>query len=183
MSKPNVLAIVFGTFLLLATIFESFLWRTLWFLEPVLTMIIGLACFFTWLIGLLNKDWKSVFIITFSSLIAGMILLSRTEILKSEPVLKARLIDDLSSLNLTLREDNTFEFIPVTWMGAFEKFEGKYQLQENKIIFLDEPYGKGFIPDTIDIYKDKIIMNGDLSKPDTSFANYFIIEFNSLNTQ
>ena len=112
-----------------------------------------------------------------------MILLSQAEILKRKPVLKARLIDDLSSLDLTLMEDNTFELIPVTWMGAFEKFEGKYDLLENRIIFLDKPYDKGFIPDTVDIYEDKIIMNGDISKPDTSFANYFIIEFNLINTQ
>ena len=120
-------------------------------------------------------------IIAASSLIAGAIYLPKTEWLKSKPVLKARLIDDLSSISLVLRKDNSFEIIPVTWMGAFEEFTGQYQIMGNKIIFLDEPYDNNFIPDTVDIYKDKIILNGDITEPDTSFARYFEIHLNLLD--
>jgi hypothetical protein len=132
------------------------------------------------LTSLLNKNWKNAISILVSGLIAGAVYLPETELLKSKPILKARLTDDLSGLSLTLREDKTFELVPETWMGTFEVFTGNYKIDEKRIIFLDKPYDSDFIPDTVHIFKGKIILNGDVKKPDTSFARYFDIRLNLL---
>lgn len=180
MNKPNALPTIFGTSLVLVIIFEKLLWQTLWIFEPILLAIILTGCFFILLNALLKKKWRTALIIATSVLIALAIYLPRTELLKSKPVLKARLVDDLNALNLTLREDNTFELIPESWMGTFEEFTGKYEVLENRIVFLNRPYDNDFIPDTVDIYKDKIILNGNINKPDTSFARFFEIHLNLL---
>ena len=113
-------------------------------------------------------------------LISLLIYLPHSELLKSKPVLKASLNDDISSLRLTLRANNTFELEPATWMGTLDVFTGKYKIEGTNIIFLDPPYDNGFIPDTVVLYHDKIILNGDLTSPDTSFANFFQIRMNEL---
>ncbi|WP_188460432.1 hypothetical protein [Marivirga lumbricoides] len=180
MKKHNVLPVIFGASLMLVIIFEEFLYRKIWVFEPILIAIIGIGSFFILLNSLMKKNWKNAIIISLSGLIAGTIYLPRTELLKSKPILKARLIDDLSSLSLTLREDKTFELVQETWMGTLEAFTGKYQIDGTRIIFLDEPYDNDFIPNTVDIYNDKIILNGDINKPDTSFAQFFDIQLNLL---
>jgi len=113
-----------------------------------------------------------------SGLISSLFYLLDTELFKSEPVLKATLIDDLSGIDLILREDHTFDLQSNSFIGTYEKFSGDYLLDSNKIIFLDRPYDNNFIPDTIYIYDDKIVLNHVLAKPDTSFANYFNIRLN-----
>ena len=180
MNKGHILSIIFGTSLVLVILYEDLLWKTLWIYEPIILSTIGVGCFFILINAMRYRNWRVVMTIATSSLIAGAIYMSRSEWLKSEPVLEARLIDDLSVLNLTLREDNTFEIIPDTWIGTFEEFTGEYQIEGNRIIFLDKPYESNFIPDTVDIYNDKIILNGDISEPDTSFARYFEIQLNLL---
>lgn len=131
---------------------------------------------------MLRLNWKFVALIIIAILIAGTFVWSNTELLKSKPVLKAILVDDLTHLNLTLREDKTFELLPMTWLGSSNAFTGKYRMQGNKIIFLDRPYDNEFIPDTVDIFEDKLILNGDITQPDTSFARYFTIHLDLLET-
>lgn len=183
MNKLNISSVIFGTSLVLLIIFKEHLWRTLWIFGPILLAIVGIGCFFIMLNAILRKHWQPVLIISVSALIAGAIYIPTTELLKSPPVLKARLIDDLSGLSLTLREDKAFVLVPETWMGESEKFNGRYEIDGTRIIFLDEPYDNDFIPDTVEIYKDKIILNGDINKPDTSFARYFEIQLNLLKVQ
>tara|TARA_R110001592_G_scaffold204537_1_gene454596 strand:+ start:2136 stop:2690 length:555 start_codon:yes stop_codon:yes gene_type:complete len=180
MKRKSTSAIIFGALLVLSIQFENLLWETLWIFQPILLTIIGIGSLIILLNALIRKHWKSVTVIAISILLAVSIYLSRTEFFKSPPVLKARLIDDLSGISLTLREDNTFELIPESWLGASDEFKGAYQIDGNKIIFLDKPYYNSFIPDTVNIYRDKIILNGDLAKLDTSFANYFSIYFNEI---
>lgn len=113
-------------------------------------------------------------------LIASLGSISDMNYFKSEKVLEAKLIDDLSSLTLILRENNQFEVQSETWMGPSDSFMGNYKIEGNKIIFLDRPYDNGFIPDTVLIFKDKILIKGNEQKPDTTFANFFSVRINKL---
>ena len=59
--------------------------------------------------------------------------------------------------------------------------KGEYKLDKNKIIFLDKPYDNDFIPDTITIIGDKLIMrHNSTGDPMTDFATYFLISQNNL---
>ncbi len=67
-------------------------------------------------------------------------------------------------------------------MFGSESFIGHYQLVKNKIIFLNKPYDNDFIPDTLTIINDKLVMEVDSSgNPILSYGNYFSIEQNKLN--
>ncbi|UII27191.1 hypothetical protein LVD15_01830 [Fulvivirga maritima] len=180
MNKHHLLPIIFGSLLVLMILFEKLLWRTFWIMQPVPILIVAVGCFFILLNSLIYKKRKNAIIILASGLIAVLIYLPRTELLKSKPVIKASLIDDLSALRLTLRENHSFELVPETWMGTFEEFTGKYQIDGKRIIFLDQPYDNDFIPDTVYIYKEKILLNNNLNEPDTSFSNFFDIQLNLL---
>ena len=95
--------------------------------------------------------------------------------------MKAVLVDDLSSLELKLRNNNTFELVSISYLGSSEKFTGKYTIDDNKIIFINRPTDNGFIPDTVYIIENKIIIKFNTAgEPDTSFANYFRIDKNEL---
>jgi len=94
--------------------------------------------------------------------------------------LSAILDDDRSYLELRLRKDNTFEMIS-NYMFGEDIYEGEYKLSGNKIIFLHKPYDNDFIPDTVYIIQDKIILrfyeNGE---PVTGFSADFDIKINKL---
>ena len=84
-------------------------------------------------------------------------------------------------MNLVLRENNKFELQSYHMFGD-EWFKGEYKLQGNKIIFHNKPYDNNFIPDTIVILDDKLILNFDEAGiPNTQFASYFEIKFNGLS--
>lgn len=119
-------------------------------------------------------------IITF---LIGLIIFiyNDTELFKSKILMKAVLVDDLSSLELKLRNNNSFELVPRTYLGSSEKFTGEYTIEQNKIIFNNRPYDNSFIPDTVYIIENKIILEFNaVGEPDTSFANYFRIDKNDL---
>ncbi|MCB0540939.1 MAG: hypothetical protein KDE33_25740 [Bacteroidetes bacterium] len=97
------------------------------------------------------------------------------------PVLKAILIDDLSSINLNLYSDNTFQIYSNDLMGEGDSYLGKFQLRGDTIIFLDKPYHNDFIPDKIFKVEDKLIRAyKDDGSIDTSFASFFEILKNDL---
>ena len=85
-------------------------------------------------------------------------------------------MDDLSSINLELYEDNSFKTEVSTWLTN-ESFKGKYQIKKDTLIFLNPPYDNDFIPKKLLIRNDKLILDYNKSgKIDTSFANYFQIK-------
>ena len=103
-----------------------------------------------------------------------------TEVFKSETVLEAVLDDDRSAIQLVLRADSTFE-IRTNTIFSNEEFEGRYKLLGKQIIFLDKPYDSGFIPDTVSIVKDKVILQFEKGgEPIVDFATYFTIKQNHL---
>jgi hypothetical protein len=107
--------------------------------------------------------------------------LANTEYFKSPTILEAWLKDDLSGLHLYLRENGKFELVAVSLFSE-ETFKGKYKLEGNQIIFLDRPYNNDFIPNTLTIWQDKVVIgyNG-VGEPDLGFAHYFQIQKNRIN--
>ena len=179
-SKFQKWTIVLGTLFLLTYLFQDFLYERMWVISFLLMLLFAIAFVVVFIVGLIKKD-KSVIPI----LIVIMATVAVTETLKSETfksdkILYATLHDDRSAINLTLRKNKTFEVNVVT-MFSEQNFKGKYNLVNNKIIFLDKHYDNNFIPDTVTIYKNKIILGFDKeNKPVTDFATYFDITQNEL---
>ncbi len=71
--------------------------------------------------------------------------------------------------------------IKFTLIFSSQSFNGKYKLENDKIIFLDKHFDNDFIPDTIKILKDKIFLKFDKdNKPIPEFATYFTITNNRI---
>lgn len=134
------------------------------------------------ILALFKKDNKVIPVLLAVVAIIGVIELLKSETFKSPKVLDATLHDDRSVINLTLRKNNTFE-VSVATIFSSRDFNGKYKLINDKIIFLDKPYDNDFIPDTLTIRNDKIILRFDKNnEPITDFATYFDITQNQLAT-
>ena len=89
-------------------------------------------------------------------------------------------MDDLSAIHLTLRADKKFEMVSSNMFNE-DVYKGNYHIIDNKIIFEDKRYSNDFIPDTLTIIDDKIILRFDLNgKPVTDFATYFDIKKNKI---
>ena len=177
----KALTIFSGSALIFSVLFEEFMWLNLWILSVFVIGVLILVSLIIMVVAVVKRN-KNIFLLCFSSLvISAAIYVSSLERFKSPPILKATLVDDLSLINLTLRSNRQFEVEPVTWMGPAKIFKGSYKIDHENIIFLDPPYDNDFIPDTVQIIKNKIILNGDLVNPDTTFANFFEIKINEIN--
>lgn len=103
-----------------------------------------------------------------------------SEIFKSEVILEAILIDDLSSITIKLRADNTFDTIVHGMFGYVERLSGEYRLNQDTIIFHEPPYLNDFIPNKLIIDKrDSALYFNKLDSVEfdrtKSFVNYFEI--------
>ena len=165
---------------LITYLFQDSLYNKLWLFPYCLMLLSGLILIIIFIRNVVKKDWSFIPLLGLTILIVTLAEIQKSEIFKSVKILEATLKDDLSLTYLTLRKNNTFEVNPVT-MFSDEKFKGKYKLLCNKIIFLDKPYINDFIPDTVTIINDKIILrfknNGE---PNMEFANFFSIKTNRL---
>jgi len=107
-------------------------------------------------------------------------ILYHSELFKSKKELDSSLIDDLSRIDLILRENGRFETNSSSLFGTTVSIRGKYLIKNDTIIFLDKPYTNDFIPDTVVIDRDKNAIffnkkeNGEFSRT-KSFVNYFEI--------
>ncbi len=117
-----------------------------------------------------------------------MSIMINSELFKSEIVLKAELIDDLSRIDLILRENNSFEMTSTGMFFYQESKTGGYQIKNDTLFFSIEPYSNDFIPKKV-LYlpnKDRIYFKGYKSGViDTtdSFAYYFEITLNNLTSK
>ena len=98
MSKKYITSIIFGSALILTVLLEEFLSRSLWIFQPIPFLIAGVGCLFILLNALIIKNWNAILVVAVSGILTGAIYLPKSELFKSEPVLMAILIDDLSSL-------------------------------------------------------------------------------------
>ncbi|MBC5773812.1 hypothetical protein H8S95_07035 [Pontibacter sp. KCTC 32443] len=159
----------------------DYLSERLWifYLFPFLILIVQLLGLFIFTIIKKNRA---------GTLVGGLIILSivstflyNSELVKSKRVLQATLMDDLSAIHLTLRENRQFE-VNASTLFTEDYFYGKYKVIDNKIIFLDKRYNNDFIPDTVTIVGDKIILEFENGEPNTDFASYFDIKKNELKS-
>jgi hypothetical protein len=175
-SKYQMWALIVGLPLLTLYIFPNFFYKKLWVLSAPLFLILAITFSAILVLGLVKRDRHIKTILIFSILAITVTEILKTEIFKSKIILKATLSDELSLIQLTLRKDHSFE------MTSFTMFDdttcrGAYTLHNDKIIFLDKPYDNNFIPDTVTILGDKIILRFDSNgKPITDFATFFSIK-------
>ncbi|WP_133250022.1 hypothetical protein [Marinifilum breve] len=179
--KRDLFPIFIGLTFCLSILLEEYLFKELWIFGTLITGFLVIGFIIVLIYSIIKKRKRLILINCIFILIASSSSIVNWEIFKSKKQLEAILIDDLSSLTLILRENKVFEVQPNTWMGPTDSFKGNYKIQGNRIIFIDEPYDSDFIPDTVLIYQDKILLKGTEQKPDTSFANYFQIRMNELN--
>lgn len=172
----NIISLLLGSLFVLTIFYRHELYNYYWIFGYGILLLVTLIQIV--LIFLNFKRNKLSFVITvISTIIAlGILLVRDSEVFKSKVLFKAHLDGDVNGLTLKLRSDETFEMISSTFMGNGESYIGNYKLEDNKIIFLDRPYATDFVPDTLQILDDKLILNYySNGKPDTSFANFFQI--------
>jgi hypothetical protein len=179
--KLSISVLIVGLILAIGTIFFDFFYARFWIFVPLFDFALGLGLFILLLIGYYKSNARSLKLGLAFFLIVGVSLTLKSDFLKSPVVLEARLYNDLSGLTLTLHQDGKFR-LASTSLFYSETFTGKYKTDGNRIIFLNKPYEDDFVPDTVFIVGDKIILKFDKDGlPMTNFATYFDIEKNNLN--
>jgi len=128
----------------------------------------------------MSASKKDILIIIYVGVILAGVYCLWHVIFERNKVLEAKLTDDLSAIRITLWADNKFEVESSSSITG-ETFKGSYCVYGNKIIFLDKHSSNDFIPDTVTIIGDKIIIEFDKEgKPITEFATYFDITCNEI---
>ncbi|MBK8663296.1 MAG: hypothetical protein IPN18_16455 [Ignavibacteriales bacterium] len=166
----KLISLIISALFVTVIIFRELLYGKFWIFAgiPILVSTIGIL-----LVIFLNlkKDRFTIYISIIALLVGiSIMLVEETEIFKSRIVLKAFLVDDVSSLELTLRENHKFELLPESYLGRSESINGNYRIEGNKIIFLNKPFKDRLISDTVYIMNNKIILRFDSDGiPDTTF--------------
>jgi hypothetical protein len=128
----------------------------------------------------LTQNKVSAIIHGFGLTVISVIFLINSKLFKSETLLEAILIDDLSAITIKLRTDNTFDTRVDGMFGFVEKLSGDYHLEQDTIVFHQPPYSNDFIPNKIIIDKSDSaiyfnrLANGEFDRT-KSFVNYFEI--------
>lgn len=166
---------------MVAYYFNNLLQESLWIFYLLPYFILGTGFIGLFIISIIKKNKVGIALGGVFLTAIGTIFLLNSELFKSKKVLEATLMDDLSAIHLTLRENQKFE-VNASTLFTEDNFIGKYQLEGDKIIFLDKQYSNDFIPDTVTIVGDKIILKFDNGKPVLDFATYFNIKKNEIKT-
>jgi len=180
MQKYFKLTLASGILFLIAYFFFDDLFEKLWMFSLLPLFLFGLASLIFFILSIDKNDNKGI--VTGLMIIGTVVTVEiiDSEFFKSKKILEAYLKDDLSGVNLTLRENNTFEVISST-IYSEQTFKGEYVILDNKIFFHDKLYNNGFIPDTLTIIGDKIICRFDKDgNPSIEFATYFDIKRNEI---
>ena len=172
--------VFFGILLLTVYFISDYLYEKLWIFYLFPLFLFGLGFLVVFVLSIIKKNRQGVLI---GIIVLGVISFSQlttSEFFKSKKVFEATLMDDLSAIQLNLRENNQFE-VTVSTLFTEKVYKGIYELRENKIIFMDKRYNNDFIPDTLTIIGDKLILKFDSEgKPKTDFATYFDIRKNTI---
>jgi c-di-AMP phosphodiesterase-like protein len=155
------ITIIIGLISNLSLLFSDELFKIFWFFFG----IFGLIIFTLYLCSIAWSFYRRIFyaekplfyVNILFILITCLIVLFQSELLKSKVVLQA--IDNSNDLNsnwLILRANGEFEVI---WQNPFgsDKFEGKYVIKNDTLIFLDKPYDNDYVPRKLLIKTDRII--------------------------
>jgi hypothetical protein len=107
-----------------------------------------------------------------------------TDIYKSKKILSAYLQDDLSRIDLVLRQNGRFEMTSSA-LAISEKVKGDYKINNDTIVFSKNPYSNDFIPQKVLLNRDKRRIyfrqdeNGYFIQKD-EFAAYFTVEHDDI---
>lgn len=152
------------------------------FLTTAILLLFGTAFLILFVPIFINQRKIGVYFGLAILTIIGIDQLVKSEILKGKILLSAKLKDDRSFLRIVLREGGKFEVFS-SYMFGEDIYKGNYKLLGNKIIFLDKHYDNDFLPDTVFIIEDKIILKFDKNgQANTDFASFFQIESSELNS-
>lgn len=180
MRKYQLLTLIVGTLFLATYFLRDLLWDKIWLFSIIPLVLFGMSFLGLFILTIKNKNRNGILI---GIVVIGTIFLSElitSEIFKSKKILEATLMDDLSAIHLTLRADRKFEVISSNMFNE-DVFKGNYEIIKNKIVFRDKRYSNDFIPDTLTIVGDKIIVRFDKNgNPITDFATYFDIKKNEI---
>lgn len=178
----KIISVNVSVLFVLGIYFQDDLYYKFWILSGLILFIL-IAGLMTVIFLNIKKDILALYTSILALLIGiGILIFQKTELFKSKIIVKATLVDDLSGLELTLRQNNRFELLPETYLGSSKPFKGRYRMERDKIIFLDRPYDNKFIGDTAYVINNKIVLRFDsLGHPDTTFANYFRIDKYEIN--
>lgn len=178
--KYHLLTFLVGSLFLVTYFLRHFLWDKIWLFSFIPLVLFGMSFLGLFILTITTKNRNGILI---GLVIIGTICLSELitlEIFKSKKILEATLIDDLSAIHLTLRADNRFEVVSSNMFNE-DVYKGSYLIINNQIIFKDKRYSNDFIPDTLTIIGDKIIVRFDKNgNPITDFATYFDIKRNQI---
>lgn len=178
--KYHLLTFLVGSLFLVTYFLRHFLWDKIWLFSFIPLVLFGMSFLGLFILTITTKNRNGILI---GLVIIGTICLSElitSEIFKSKKILEATLIDDFSAIHLTLRADNRFEVVSSNMFNE-DVYKGNYLIINNQIIFKDKRYSNDFIPDTLTIIGDKIIVRFDKNgNPITDFATYFDIKRNKI---
>ncbi len=99
--------------------------------------------------------------------------LTESEIFKSKIVLNGTLKDDLFYYTLIFREDGTCENKVNGFLGFEDKYNGKYKMIEDTIIFIIKPYDNDFLPDTLYLNKKENAIFLNKNSKEKEWLNHF----------
>jgi hypothetical protein len=102
--------------------------------------------------------------------------LIESEIFKSKIVLSGTLKDDLYHYTLILRDDGTCENNVNGFLGFEEKYNGKYKMDGDTIIFSKKPYDNDFLPDTLYLNKKEKAIFLNKNSDEKQWLNHFELE-------
>lgn len=151
----------------------------------VVTLIISIR---NWIRKGYKKAKIELFIHGLVILLIGISTLIASELFKSEIVLKAELVDDLSRIDLILRENEKFEMTSTGMFAYQETKTGKYKIVNDTLFFSNPPYDNDFIPLKVLFLPDKNRIyfkkhgSGEIDTTD-SFARFFVIKLNNLTSK
>ncbi|WP_339750829.1 hypothetical protein [Algoriphagus aquimarinus] len=179
-TKYHLFTLGTGTLFLTTYFLQDYLWKIIWFFAVIPLLLLGIAFFVFFVLSMTDRNRKGIIIGIFVLGIISTSELINSEIFKSKKILEATLMDDLSAIHLTLRADNKFEMVSSNMFNE-DVYKGNYHTLGNKIIFEDKRYSNDFIPDTLTIIGDKIIVRFDENgNPVEDFATYFDIKKNEI---
>lgn len=169
-------------FLILITYFlQDYIWERIWLFSVIPLFLFGFPFMAFWILSITDKNRKGIIIGSLVFVIITTSELISSEIFKSKKILEATLMDDLSAIHLTLRADKKFEIVSSNMFNE-EVYKGNYHVLGNKIIFEDKRYSNDFIPDTLTILGNNIIVKFDENgNPIKDFATFFEITKNKIN--
>lgn len=163
----------------LACFYWRELYNSLFFFQPILLLLLGgtFLALIIWALLRKRRDRRWLITTVAFAVITPLVFFYNPEWLRSETILRARLIDDLNQLDLRIRKDGSCTTEAVGVLGFSWEFHGRCEVDGSTVIFHEPPYDADIFSERATIIGDKLILRYQDGEPVTSFATYFEIYF------